>query len=327
MAAFVVLLVIDEFGINSLCPAPRGLKDLARKGAKGGRDGDVFRGKKAERVFPIDTSRGDRRVRQPVERDVVEDIVSRKTIGLTVEDACKKRVMAGLFHGSQIYGADDDLSRDHGWGPMFTLFLSEEDYTVSGEELARRVRADAPREWQGFRFHYPDENIEMTSLERFFRDEIGYDDPEAWQKMKDRTYNRDFALYRIRHGHVLYDPAGEFARWRAAFHAYPRFIWLARVEQELFQVWHYGQYNFLDRLAHRRDPVAIQIALGHFTEAVMRLCLLLEHDYGPYWKWLAFEFRKRASAQQLDPLLRALTETLDIEARSSLVHTICEEVH
>jgi len=239
----------------------------------------------------------------------------------------EKRVMAGLFHGSQIYGADDDLSQDHGWGPMFTLFLSEEDYTVYGEELARRVRADAPREWQGFRFHYPDENIDVTSLERFFKGEIGYADLNAWQTMKDQTYNCDFALYRIRHGHVLYDPAGEFARWRAALHTYPRRIWLARIEQELFHVWHYGQYNFLDRLAQRRDPVAIQVAMGHFTEAVMRLCLLLEHDYGPYWKWLAFEFRKRAAAQQLDPLLRALAETLNIEARASLVRTICEEVH
>lgn len=239
----------------------------------------------------------------------------------------EKRVMAGLFHGSQIYGADDELSQDHGWGPMFTLFLSEKDYTTYGEELSRRVRLDAPREWQGFHFHFPDENIDVTSLERFFKDELGYDDPDAWQKMEDRTYNRDLALYRIRHGHVLYDPAGEFARWRAAFHTYPRHIWLARVEQELFHVWHYGQYNFLDRLTHRRDPVVIQIAMGHFTEAVMRLCLLLEHDYGPYWKWLAFEFRKRASAERLDPLLRALAETLDIAARASLVRTICDEVH
>lgn len=235
--------------------------------------------------------------------------------------------MAGLFHGSQIYGADDELSQDHGWGPMFTLFLSEEDYTASGEELARRVRTDTPCEWQGFCFHYPDENIEVMSLERFFKDEIGYADPNAWRTMTDRTYNGDFALYRIRHGHVLYDPAGEFARWRAAFHTYPRHIWLARVEQELFHVWHYGQYNFLDRLIHRCDPVAIQIAMGHFTEAVMRLCLLLEHDYSPYWKWLAFEFRKQATASRLDPLLRALAETLDITARATLVCAICDEVH
>jgi hypothetical protein len=72
--------------------------------------------------------------------------------------------MAGLFHGSQMYGADDELSQDHGWGPMFTLFLSEKDYTASGEELARRVRLDAPCEWQGFRFRYPDENVDVRAI-------------------------------------------------------------------------------------------------------------------------------------------------------------------
>ena len=86
--------------------------------------------------------------------------------------------MAGLFHGSQMYGADDELSQDHGWGPMFTLFLSEKDYMAFGEELARLVRLDAPREWQGFHFHFPDENIDVTSLERFFKDGI---DPLKWR--------------------------------------------------------------------------------------------------------------------------------------------------
>ncbi len=68
--------------------------DLVRKDAHGNRDGDAFRGEKGELVFPIETSRRDRRVRQPVERDVVEDVVSRQALGLTVEDACDERVTA-----------------------------------------------------------------------------------------------------------------------------------------------------------------------------------------------------------------------------------------
>jgi hypothetical protein len=31
---------------------------------------------------------------------------------------------SGSFHGSRVLGADDALSRDHGWGPMFSLHSS-----------------------------------------------------------------------------------------------------------------------------------------------------------------------------------------------------------
>ena len=43
-----------------------------------------------------------------------------------------QRMAAGLLHGSQVLGADDELSRDHGWGPMFLLLLPEVDYAAQG---------------------------------------------------------------------------------------------------------------------------------------------------------------------------------------------------
>src|SRR5260221_3790396 len=75
--AFVEPVVMNEFGKRFLCPTPRGCIELIGKGAHGNRDGDVLRGEKGELVLPIETRRRDRRIRQPVERDVVEDIVSR----------------------------------------------------------------------------------------------------------------------------------------------------------------------------------------------------------------------------------------------------------
>ena len=69
---------MDELGIRPLCPTPRGLIELVRKDAHGNRDGDVLDVEEGELVFPIETRRRNRRVRQPVERDVVEDVVSCK---------------------------------------------------------------------------------------------------------------------------------------------------------------------------------------------------------------------------------------------------------
>src|SRR6267154_4723659 len=83
---------MDEFGIRFLYPAPRSGVDLIGINADGNRDGDVLGGEKSKLVFSIQTSRRDRRVRQPVEGDVVEDVVSRKALGPAGKDARHERL-------------------------------------------------------------------------------------------------------------------------------------------------------------------------------------------------------------------------------------------
>ena len=78
---------MNELGIRALCPTPRSRVELVWKDADGGGNGHVLRGKKCQFAFPVETSGGDRRVRQPVEGHVVEDVVSRKAFALSVEDA------------------------------------------------------------------------------------------------------------------------------------------------------------------------------------------------------------------------------------------------
>src|SRR6266446_3563269 len=83
---------MDEFGVRPLCPTPRNGIDLVGKDADGNRDGDVLRGEKGKLVFPIQASRRDGRVRQPVEGDVVENVVSRKSLRLAGKDARHERL-------------------------------------------------------------------------------------------------------------------------------------------------------------------------------------------------------------------------------------------
>jgi hypothetical protein len=77
----------------------------------------------------------------------------------------------------------------------------------------------------------------------------------------------------------------------------------------------------------RQDPLAARIALGHFIEATLRLCLLLEGDYTPYWKWLAFAFRATRSAARLELPLRQLAEASSWQEQGNLVQQVCAVVH
>jgi hypothetical protein len=92
--AFVDLVVVDELGIRLFCPTPRGRADVVRKDAHRHRNGDLFRGEEGQLVLPIEASRWHARPRQPVERDVVEDVVSRQTLFLTRKDARDQFVTA-----------------------------------------------------------------------------------------------------------------------------------------------------------------------------------------------------------------------------------------
>ena len=77
VATFLNLAVINEFVVCLFCPTPRGLIVLAGKYAHGGQDRDVGGIVEIEFKLPIEASRGDGRIRQPIEREVVKDVVSR----------------------------------------------------------------------------------------------------------------------------------------------------------------------------------------------------------------------------------------------------------
>jgi hypothetical protein len=75
VAAPVDLVEVDELGVGPLGPAARRLVDLLGEDAHGGWDVDVVDAEEVESVLPVQPGRGDPCVRQPVKRDVVQDLV------------------------------------------------------------------------------------------------------------------------------------------------------------------------------------------------------------------------------------------------------------
>src|SRR5215218_8719890 len=78
VTTLVDLVEVDELGIGLLGPAARGLILLAGKDAHGHRNRDALGVEKATPVFPIQTRCRDPRVRQPIKRDIVEDLLTRQ---------------------------------------------------------------------------------------------------------------------------------------------------------------------------------------------------------------------------------------------------------
>jgi hypothetical protein len=98
VATFFHLVVMDEFGKRALCPAPRGRIEFVREDTHGNRDGDAFGIEiPFAPILPIETGARKRRVRQPGDRDVVEDVVAREALGLSLKDAWNQLVEEVYF--------------------------------------------------------------------------------------------------------------------------------------------------------------------------------------------------------------------------------------
>ena len=237
-----------------------------------------------------------------------------------------RRIAAGRLWGSDVLGGDDKISRDHAWGPQFEVYLSEADYSAFGRQLSGAMNAAAPNPWKGHRLAGGEPlSVTVESIPGWFGRQVGVSRPPVTPE--DWSGSQESQLYFVRHGAVWVDGSGELTAWRVALHEYPKEVQRKRLSEECFRVRHHGEYNFVRRMAGRRDPLAISICLGEFAAGVMRLTLLLAGDFTPYWKWLAFEFRKRPEAAVYTPLLEALVVSRDIEEQVSLVKRICAMVH
>jgi Domain of unknown function (DUF4037) len=237
------------------------------------------------------------------------------------------RVAAGRMLGSDVLGGDDEISRDHDWGPQFDLFLSAEDYAAFGAELSRAMNAAAPNPWKGYRLAGAgDVSVRVESIPEWFRKYLKLarfpQDAADWPPSSVES-----GLYFVRHGEIWVDGTGELGNWRSALHEYPEEVLRSRLAEECFRIWQHGEYSFVQRMALRRDPIAIAVCLGEFVTGVMRIVLLMSRDFTPYWKWLGFEFRKRPEAQPYVKMLDELVSIRYIERQIEIVQSVCALVH
>src|ERR1700733_9619432 len=85
VTTLVDFVEVNELGKSLLGPTPRRRVQLIRKHADSNRDRDVHWREEGEFVLPIKTGCGNSGIGQPEQRDVIEHVVSREALPLTVE--------------------------------------------------------------------------------------------------------------------------------------------------------------------------------------------------------------------------------------------------
>jgi len=185
------------------------------------------------------------------------------------------------------FGFDDELSRDHDWGPAFCLWLSDEDHERIGADL-QRAYAELPATFMGFgpRRASPGEEwrVGVSRTTTFFRKFTGLDRPPAtlpeWLRIPEH------ALAACTNGKVFCDPLSDFTRWRQALlNYYPEDVRLKKIASLCITIAQSGQYNFA-RSMRRQEMFSASYSVVKFCADAIALVFLLNRRYAPFYKWL-----------------------------------------
>lgn len=236
------------------------------------------------------------------------------------------RVAAGLVgQGSDCLGYDDELSRDHDFGPGCCLWLTDADYEACGSELAS-LYASLPAEFMGFRRNVQPQGADrvgVMKISQFYARFTGCPgtppNEAAWLRIPEHF------LAAATSGAVFRDDPGEFSRVRESLlPCYPRDVRLKKLAARVFAMAQAGQYNY-PRICKRGDGPAAMLALDEFVRAALSALHLLNRRYLPYYKWA---FRSARELPRLQQAVREL-ETLfsaPEAGRQDIIESICRRV-
>lgn len=180
------------------------------------------------------------------------------------------RIAAGRAgHGSECFGYDDDVSRDHDWFTGFRLWITGEDERAFGFRLERayaRLRKEFPPDGADCNpgsSELGDAEDGVIAIGDFYRRHLGFPGaPENWRQW---LYTPSHAFAEATNGAVFRDDLGVFSGIRdTILNGMPEDVRRKKIAARAVFMAQSGQYNYLRCLRHG-EPGAAALALDEFA--------------------------------------------------------------
>lgn len=186
--------------------------------------------------------------------------------------------------GSECFGLDDDISKDHDFGPGFCIWLRDDDVKIYKNKIESLLEK-MPKEFLGFKridSKIVDKRVGLFSVEDFY---------EKYTSVRKFPINDiDFLkipesfLATVTNGEIFLDNCKLFSDFRKyLLDFYPEDVLRKKLAAYLFQMAQAGQYN-LKRSLDRSDISAAFFAKAEFMEALFGVLFLFAKVYMPYYK-------------------------------------------
>ena len=242
-------------------------------------------------------------------------------------------IACGLFGGgSECFGFDDDISRDHDFEPGFMILLPGEDRVDRRSAfLLERAFAKLPREFMGMKRGLmapvggPRRGVLRAG--EFFQEKVGAADGVLtvgqWLSIPEQ------ALAEAVNGELFHDGPGTVTLIRERLARFPGDIRMKKLAGQLLLMAQSGQYNYPRCLAHGETGAA-QLAAVQFAQSAMHAVFLLNDAYMSYYKWCFRAMRRLPRLSLLAELMEYLISTGNEEdlarEKMNVMEGICADV-
>ncbi len=200
----------------------------------------------------------------------------------------ENRIAVGIAgEGSDCFGYDDEISRDHDFGTGVCLWLTDEDMEKFGYLLSIAYNELVDSVERSYFTERLRERRGVMTIRRFYSNILNVScDAERGFLTEDEWYGLDHTcLKTATNGEVFRDDPGVFSAFRNYLkNYYPDSVWRKRIAEKLHEYASSLQVNYA-RCMTRKDTVAAEMCRARGISAAMDLFFLLKKEYPPYYKW------------------------------------------
>lgn len=234
--------------------------------------------------------------------------------------------------GSECFGYDDEISRDHDFEPGFCLFLPDEELVDDKTAFnLQRAYSKLPEEFMGFKRNSVNpvggNRHGVIRMSEFFKEKTGSVDGTL--SLRDWFFIPEQSLLEATNGKVFRDDLGQFTAIREKLSYMPEDVRLKKLAGNLLIMGQSGQYNY-KRCVLRGETAAAQLTLAEFVKSALNVVFLINKKYIPYYKW-SFHALGELSVlsslyQPLEYLISSGNEKEDVLKKETIIEKVCVDI-